>query len=427
MGLTGDRKRIYHPLVIFYFYAGLLTPEQLAQIPKTTLDYWKRNDHTSMFGYDWVSTFYSNHDDFNKIQKRKIIFKSVRLCGKLFYSFSYLCAGIKNYKKTFKNNFVKIIETIDYLATEIPFEKACRIFNLSPQQYYRWKNKINCSASVLNLCFKTHPHQLTLAEGSVIKEAINDPANELKKLASIFYTLMRENKLGCSLSTFYKYVALLSERIGKHKYTKLVQSLQSCYPLQFIHIDTTWLQTVKEGRIRAVIVKDNYSKKILHQSIVDNGHSHWIARLMREVFSMYGLASVSKPVAFVSDGGSENKGEVIEWIESLHSLNVTKLIAKTERFNYTNNEIESTFNIFKNEFIAYREIIDKKHAQQVLSDFQLYNNTKRYPLALYGLTPQEVFDGATPDKHRFKENIKQAAAMRYQKNKAGRFCDVCAR
>ena len=305
-------------------------------------------------------------------------------------------------------------------------KKPCRIFNISTHQYYRWKNKISCSSSVLNLCFKTHPHQLTIAEGSVIKEALKEPVSEQKKLSSIFYKLMRSGKLFCSLSTFYKYASLLSERTAARKSDKRRQSLLSHYPLQFIHVDTTWLQTVKDGGIRAVIIKDNYSKKILHQSIVEDVHSHWIARLLKEVFSMYGLGSIPKSVAFVSDGGPENKGEVIEWIESISLPNVTKLIAKTENFKYTNNEIESTFNIFKNEFVASREITSKDHAQKLLNDFQKYNDNERYPLALFGLTPQEVFDEAIPDKYRFTIDIKQAASARYQKNKAGRFCDLCS-
>lgn len=86
---------------------------------------------------------------------------------------------------------------------------------------------------------------------------------------------------------------------------------------------------------------------------------------------------------------------MIEWIKHLSLPNVIKVTARTDSFKYTNNEIESTFNIFKNEFVVWREIINKEHAQQLLNDFQQYNDNERYPLALWGLTPQEVFDGAT--------------------------------
>lgn len=186
--------------------------------------------------------------------------------------------------------------------------------------------------------------------------------------------------------------------LQKRKDVKPTQSLNSDYPFQFIHVDTTLLQTSKDGSIRAVIIKDNYSKKILHFGVVESGYSRCVALLIKDVFASYRLQSIYKPMAFVSDGGSENKGEVIDWINNLECDNITKLTAKTEGFRFTNNEIESNFNIFKNEFLASTEIIDKHHARKLLADFQLYNYHERYPLSLFGLTPQEVFDGGTPDQ-----------------------------
>src|ERR1035437_3745146 len=124
-------KRCYHPLVIFFYYSNLLSLEQLGQIPKTTLDYWRCQKHTDLFGYEWVKLFFDQHDDFNRIQKQKIIFKSMRLCLRLFDTFSVMTSGIRGYKRLLKNNIPVIINTIDYLSFEIPFEKVCRIFNIS--------------------------------------------------------------------------------------------------------------------------------------------------------------------------------------------------------------------------------------------------------------------------------------------------------
>jgi len=45
--------------------------------------------------------------------------------------------------------------------------------------------------------------------------------------------------------------------------------------------------------------------------------------------------------------------------------------------------------------------------------------------ALYGVTPQETFFGAKPDKNRFKPQIGQAKTLRKAKNKA-LSCDNCA-
>ena len=83
--------------------------------------------------------------------------------------------------------------------------------------------------------------------------------------------------------------------------------------------------------------------------------------------------------------------------------------------------MESTFNIFKNEFLNNIDIKDKGHAKQLLSEFQFYNDNKRYPISLYGLTPQGVFDGEIIDKYKFRNEIRQTAKQRYLKNKVEDF------
>lgn len=426
MERTNAAKRNYHPLVQFFFYAEMLSPEQLAQIPTTTIDYWRKNNHVELFGYPWVSSFFSEYQEYNQNQKRKIIFKSTRLCVRLFASFSILCAGIKGYKTVLKNNAAYIITTIDYLAKEIPFDKTCKIFNITTQQYYRWKNKVKCTASVLNLCYKTHPRQLTIGECSIIKDAVNEPANQRKKLSTILYSLMRKGKLFCSRSTFYKYANLVSERIIKRKGKKPSEKLIATRIFEYIHIDTTLIPTIEDGTVRAVFIKDNCSKKILHKGIVENGNSKWIVDLLLETFDMYKLLDQDEITTIVSDGGSENKGEVTQWIESLNSDKIKKKTARTKEFIYTNNEIESVFHIFKHEFLPNEKITNKEQVRKYLQEFQFYNNNERYPISLHGLTPQEVFDGSIPDKNRFKTEITQATKKRYEKNKKGRFCDVCS-
>ena len=78
---------------------------------------------------------------------------------------------------------------------------------------------MHCSASILNLCYKTHPHQLTIAENTIIKDAVNAPENYRKKLSTIWYKLMRNGKLFCSRSSVYKYASLLREPIKKYECT----------------------------------------------------------------------------------------------------------------------------------------------------------------------------------------------------------------
>ena len=68
-------KRDYHPLVLFFYYTYLLSPEQIKLIPKTTRDYWNNSIQADMYGYEWVKDFAINYQQFNQIEKHKIIFK----------------------------------------------------------------------------------------------------------------------------------------------------------------------------------------------------------------------------------------------------------------------------------------------------------------------------------------------------------------
>ena len=73
-----------------------------------------------------------------------------------------------------------------------------------------------------------------------------------------------------------------------------------------------------------------------------------------------------------------------------------------------------------------KDIVGKQEAVDLLQKFQYYNDNERFPLALYGFTPQEVFEGTVPDRYRFSAAIKAAEKSRYFRNKAGKFCDVCS-
>jgi hypothetical protein len=418
-------KRSYHPLVPFLFHTNSLSENQLKAIPKTTRDYWKQTKLCELHGQEWVSHLSDSFEDFEKIQKRKIIFKSARLCVKIFSTVETLYSNIKVRKRIWKKHTPLIIETIDYLAKEMKLSKACRVFNITTHKYYRDKNKLFCTASILNLCFKTHPHQLTIAETSAISQAINHPDSFNKTISTIWYGMLRKGDFFCGRSTFYKYTKLLSPLVKKVDYFLPSKTFSASRILEYIHIDTTFLPTMNDGYLRVVILKDNYSKFLLHFGIVESGHSKWIADLLKVAFNKYHLSNYKDKINIVSDGGSENKGDVIEWINKMDNTHIRKLTAKTSTFDFTNNEIESTFHILKNKFLKGVKIKDKDQLKILLEKFQHYNNNERYPGKLYGLTPHEVFNGEVINKYRFKESIKASAKMRHIKNRNGRFCDIC--
>lgn len=427
MSVLLQTKRVYHPLVLYFYYCNLLTKDQLVLIPATTIAYWNKNKPELMFGCDWVKDFATDIEDFSQTQRFKIIAKATRLCLKTLVCLSKVVENSGNINGLMKKNAHKVIETIDYLTTEMPLKKACRIFRISTSQYYRWKNKIHCTASVLNLCFKTHPHQLTIAEASVIKEAVNNPEFKCLPRVSIFYSLLNSGKLYCSLTTFYKYARLLITG-AKVKWEKEdTICLKASRIFEYLHIDTTLMPTLKAGTKRVVFVRDNFSKALLHKAIVPDGKSSWVADVLKDTFRKHNLTEHKERINIVSDKGSENRGEVVKWISGLNKPNhVIKKTVGEDDFEYYNNEVESSFNIFKNEFSFNKIYSDDVDLQQGLDEFEIYLNTKRYPKDLYGLLPQQVIDGHLPDKYMFKEQIKAQKKVRFMKNKAARFCDVCS-
>lgn len=421
MNNLSDRscKRSYHPLVIFFFYSGMLDKEQLAQIPPTTIQYWKACDHQSLYGYSWVEEFYLHH----KLPRYKAVHKTIRVCCRILDCFAFMFSQVKGYKKILKKNADRVINTVDYLRNEISLKKACKIFSITSQQYYRLKNKIYCSASVSNLCFKSHPSQLSIHEVTTIKDIISKPENLFKPLCSLYYELLRTAQLSISLTSFYKYAALLLERTKENK-IKNFNRFRASKIFEYIHIDITHISTEKQGNRKIAFVKDNKSKAILNKAILPDGKSNFIRDLLKETFEKYNLCKYSERIHIVSDGGPENKGEVIKWIKSLKRSNILKLTAKKD-FKHSNNMSESLHHIFKNEYLAVRKIQDNADLSRELELFDSYYNWKRYPIELYGYAPMEVLNGAIPDRNRFKEQIQKGKEQRYLDNKSFTFCTGC--
>ena len=77
---------------------------------------------------------------------------------------------------------------------------------ISHQQYYAWINKVDCGRSLMKLCRKKYPHQLSDKEIKVMKAYVTNKAYLHWSLASIYCQMLRKAKTFMSLATFRKYV-----------------------------------------------------------------------------------------------------------------------------------------------------------------------------------------------------------------------------
>jgi hypothetical protein len=78
--------------------------------------------------------------------------------------------------------------------------------------------------------------------------------------------------------------------------------------------------------------------------------------------------------------------------------------------------IESSFHLFKNDFLKKETISNEKHLQKKMDEF-IEHCHHRYFGEHYGITPAQILNGQQPDKHKFTAQIKAAAVKRRETNK----------
>ena len=71
--------------------------------------------------------------------------------------------------------------------------------------------------------------------------------------------------------------------------------------------------------------------------------------------------------------------------------------------------------IIKYRFLYTEPVADTEALKErIVEMIKVYNNMPQ--ASLYGCTPNEVLEGAKPDKHSFTDKIKQARTLRIQAN-----------
>ena len=156
------------------------------------------------------------------------------------------------------------------------------------------------------------------------------------------YTLFR-TVIICGRSTFSKYAHFFGYkrvRKVKHKGDEKPKPFRASRPFEWLHVDVTFIQTQLDGIQKVAFVKDNFSKALLHyKSIADKVNGDFIKELFEETFEKYKLYDASKPINILSDGGPENKGVFLEWVNQITAPPlVTKITANTPDFPYSNKK-----------------------------------------------------------------------------------------
>lgn len=409
------------------YHSNMLSPDELVLIPRSTRKNWNRFSHEAYYGHEMVADYIEDFDCIKEVLTNKHIRFGVKCMTTLSYGYKEVLSHIEGNKKLLRKHADKVSFGIQRLAriTNMNLSDACQMFGVSRDWFYRHRNKKECDKSFNGKCFHSHPNQLTFDEVQKIEKLVSNSEHKGKTKTSLYYHAMRNGILGCALSTFFKYANLLGHQsYKKPKEEKRSAGFRAKEVFEWLHVDVTHIQTQEDGIQYVAFVKDNYSRALLHvHSTSERPDSGFIRDLFIETFEKYGLLQQTKPIHIVSDGGSENKGSLLEWIHQIDAPpEVKKLTAQTPAFPFSNSMSESVHRIYKSEFMQGRHSVNIEKHHEDLERFMDYYNYERYFGEHFGLTVMEVLQGEKPNKFRFRDVIEHARKERLEKNQAFKGC-----
>jgi len=344
----------------------MLSVDELKQLPRTTKHNWNHFKHDEFYGYQWAQENIKQFDDIKDIFQSRFTARAIKTILKARNGYYQMLGELAHNKNLLKLNATSIVSSIEEIAqfSSITIRKA------------------------------------------------------------FYYDAMDKNLIACGITSFRKYANALGYTKAKVEYKKRKKGFKASYVFEWLHIDITNVHTQKDGIQKVAFVKDNFSSALLHKKSTNGkAGSVFIASLLKETFEKYNLQQHSKEIHILSDGGSENKGEVISWIEGIKAPPVvTKITAMTSQFPFSNSMSEITHSIYKSEFMGGKLSDDITSHLKSLDDFMNYYNHHRYPCRLYGKTPMHIINGDLIDKKLYKQKIKEAQVARVETNRNFNAC-----
>lgn len=409
-----------YPTSIKLHYAAKILPNAyFAAIPASTRHYWKSINAADFWQPDEKSTSdYDNTQLLKTILQNKRLLQHIRMLVYLLEVYRQL---LQRFTIT-KTDFVEV-RSIAKLCVTYAKQTTINLFKRLPfsyKQYCAWSKNSRCALSPLTLCRKKHPQQLTTAEQNNISQYCADKRFDNWPLSSIYCQLLRDEKLHCHLSTFYKYCRLLNLTRKPKRFKKTYTSLIAAAPLQMLHMDVSIFRTADNVKQYLYVIRDNYSKVILACKAAANYCSQIACDTLKAVLDKYGL--IDKEGTLITDDGSENKGAVTEMLAQPGML-WKKIIAQIDIIQ-SNSMVEAANKIIKHRFLYKHSIANIDELIDKLPVFiEEYNNTPLASLSAY--TPKEVLAGKIPDFKRFEKQFFIARKRRISANQNFTCTDTC--
>ncbi len=238
--------------------------------------------------------------------------------------------------------------------------------------------------------------------------------------SSVYLKAVRDEKMYCCLTTFYKYCKLLGFKIKrKMKKSDDYNPVITTYPNELWCADVTIFKTIDGEKHYIHFLMDHYSKMILAYRIEKSSKGQAIKSLLKNAYINY----KPKNLTFLTDGGSENVNSCVNnYLNSL--IYPIKHIVAQKDVVFSNSMVEALNKTIKHEFLYPKQISNGVSLKKVLEESVSTYNTERPQMSLGGNTPTETHEGISIDFNKHKVFFKYQKEIRIAQNKKSN-CNNC--
>ena len=307
----------------------------------------------------------------------------------------------------------------------LALDTVLRIVGISSARYHAWRRKEEgCGLDDQPSCPKSFPSQLTRDEVSTMRDFVESETYRHIAVQNLALYGQRLGKLFASASTWYKMIHERGWRRPRRRVhpAKPKEGLRATRPNEYWQIDTTVIRLTTGIRIYLQAVIDNFSRRILAWRVSDTLSSATTRELLIEASGDLPRTAANANVLVVTDGGSENFGEVDQLLEDSGSL--SRVLAQIDIIS-SNSLIEAFWRQLKHGWL-FLNTLDSTVAVRRLVAFYVREHNEKIPRAVLGArTPDEVYFGREENAlERLSEQRETAQWVRSAANRAAS-CHRC--
>lgn len=395
------------------------------QIPLSTRRTWAAGRVPTVVGSKEADLqIYELHDQIQRLQKR--CKQQVAIIG-LLTRFLKLRGGRLDGDRLPKGiDKSSVLRAVTSASRVLALAVVLRIVGLSASRYHAWLRKEQgCGLDDESSCPRLFPTKLTREETSAMRELVESPDHRHIAIQNLALFAQRMGKVFASASTWYKTIRENGWKRPRNRLhpDKPREGLKATRPNQFWHTDATVIRLTTGVRIYLQAIIDNFSRRILAWRVTENLSSETTRALLVEASKNLPSAREGPEVVLMTDGGSENFGDVNTLLDDSNWLR--RIVAQTEII-YSNSMIEAWWRELKHRWL-FLHLLDTADAVGNLVAFYVEQHNAIVPRSkLSGRTPDEVyFSRETDMPERLFALRRQAQQQRIAHNRARR-CDRCA-